>query len=86
MKDQLDRIESKMDKTIDTVTEMSLTMAKMEVHVDQNTRDLEEHIKRTDIAEDRIERLEKKEQWLMGAVWVIGLLGSLIIASIKLFQ
>jgi len=86
MKDQLDRLESKMDKTIDAVTEISLTMAKMEVHVEKNTEDLENHIKRTDLAEVRIERLEKVEQWLRGATWITIGLGTVLLAVAKLLK
>jgi hypothetical protein len=86
MKEQLDRLESKVDKTIDAVSEISLTMARMEVHVEKNTDDLENHIRRTDLAEDRIERLEKIEQWLRGAMWITMGLGSILLAALKLLE
>lgn len=82
--DQLDRLESKMDKTIEAVTDIALDVAKIEVHVEKNTEDLENHIRRTDLAEFRIERLEKIEQWLRGAMWITMGLGSLLIAVSKL--
>ena len=49
MNTQLDRLESKVDKTIDAVSEVAITMAKMEVHVEKNTQDLELHMERTDL-------------------------------------
>lgn len=86
MNTQLDRLESKVDKTIDAVAEVGLSVARMEVHVEKNTEDLEIHIRRTDLAEVRIERLEKVEQWLRGAAWITLGLGSLLIATIKLLK
>lgn len=86
MSTQLDRLESKVDKTIDAVAEIGLSVARMEVHVEKNTEDLEIHIRRTNLAEIRIERLEKVEQWLRGAMWITLGLGSLLIAVIKLLK
>lgn len=86
MSTQLDRLESKMDKTIEAVTDISLIVAKMEVHVDKNTQDLEIHIKRTELSELRLERLEKVEQWLRGAVWITIALGGLAITIFKLVK
>lgn len=86
MNTQLDRLESKMDKTIDAVSEIGINVAKMEVHVEKNTQDLELHMERTDLNETRIERLEKIEQWLRGAVWITLGLSSLLIAVIKLLK
>ena len=86
MKDQLDRLESKMDKTIDAVSEIALNVAKIEVYVEKNTDDLEIHIRRTDLAEIRLERLEKVEQWLRGAMWITMGLGALLITAVKLLK
>lgn len=86
MSTQLDRLESKVDKTIDAVAEIGLSVARMEVHVEKNTEDLEIHIRRTNLAEIRIERLEKVEQWLRGAMWITLGLGSLLIAVVKLLN
>lgn len=86
MSTQLDRLESKMDKTIDAVSEIGINVARIEVHVDKNTKDLELHMERTDLNETRIERLEKIEQWLRGAVWITLGLSSLLIATIKLLK
>ena len=86
MKDQLDRLESKMDKTIDTVTDISMNVARIEVHVEKNTYDLEDHMRRTELAEVRLERLEKVEQWLRGAMWITMGLGGLLIAAAKILK
>lgn len=86
MKEQLDRLESKMDKTIDVVTDMSLDLAKLEVHVERNAESLEVHMKRTDLSEHRIERLEKVEQWIRGAMWILMGLGGLLLGISKLIK
>lgn len=83
---QLDRLESKIDKTIETVADISLSVAKMEVHVEKNTQDLEVHMKRTELNEIRLERLERIDQWLRGAVWMLGGLAGLAFALFKLFK
>lgn len=80
---QLDRLESKIDKTIETVADISLSVAKMEVHVEKNTQDLEVHMKRTELNEIRLERLERIDQWLRGAVWMLGGLAGLAFALFK---
>ena len=86
MNDQLNRLESKMDKTMDVVTAISLDVAQIEVYVEKNTKDLENHIRRTDLAEVRIERLEKVEQWLRGAMWITMGLGALLLTAAKLLK
>ena len=84
MTPQLDRLESKVDKTIDAVMDISLVVAKMEVHVERNTDNLEVHMRRTELSEIRLERIEKVEQWMRGAAWITIGLGSLLLALTKL--
>lgn len=86
MKDQLDRLESKVDKTIDAVTDISLVVAKMEVHVEKNTSDLADHMKRTELSEARLERLEKIDQWVRGAAWMLAGLAGLAYAIVKVIK
>lgn len=83
---QLDRLESKVDKTIETVADISLSVAKMEVHVEKNTADLEVHMKRTELSEARLERLERIDQWIRGAAWMLGGLAGLAFALAKLLK
>lgn len=83
---QLDRLESKVDKTIETVTDISLSVAKMEVHVEKNTSDLEVHMKRTELSEARLERLERIDQWIRGAAWMLSGLAGLAFALAKLLK
>lgn len=86
MKDQLDRLESKVDKTIDAVSEVGLAVARMEVYVEKNTEDLEEHIEGVKKATIRIERLEKIEQWMRGAFYIVLGFGTLALSALKLFD
>jgi len=83
---QIDRLESKIDKTIETVADMSLTMAKMEVHVEKNTSSLEIHMKRTELSEARLERLEKIDQWIRGAAWMLAGLSAVAFALAKFLK
>lgn len=83
---QLDRLESKVDKTIETVADISLTVAKMEVHVEKNTQDLKVHMKRTELSEARLERLERIDQWIRGAIWMLGGLAGLAFTMFKLLK
>ena len=85
-KDQLDRLESKVDKTIDAVTDISLIVAKMEVHVEKNTFDLADHMKRTELSEARLERLEKVDQWIRGAAWMLSGIAALAYAIAKFLK
>lgn len=85
-KQLLESISSNVEKIREGVNEVNIKVSKVEVNVDQNTEDLKEHMRRTELNEDRIYRLEKIEQWLRGAAWItIGLL-SAGAAIIKLFK
>jgi len=79
-------LESKVDKIIEDVSDIKSSQARIEVHVGKNTKDLSEHMKRTDLNETRIYRLEKIEQWLRGATWITLGIGGLLIAAIKLLK
>lgn len=82
----LEKIDSKVDKTSETVGDIKVTVAQIEVHVDQNTKDLEEHIEGVQQNRDRIYRLEKIEQWLRGAAWITIGLCTLAFAVVKLLK
>jgi FtsZ-binding cell division protein ZapB len=86
MSNQLDRLESKVDKTIDAMAEVGIQLARMEVNVERNTEDLEEHIEGVQQTRVRLERLEKIEQWLRGAFYVLLGVGSLYIAYLKIIS
>lgn len=86
MKDQLDRVESKVDKAVETIGEINSSIAKLEVHVSENKEDWKLHMTRTNHNEARILRLEKIEQWLRGATWITLGLGTLLLAALRYFK
>jgi len=53
------RIEKKVDRLVDTTTEIRITQAKMEVEVAKNTADLATHIEGVKQNRHRIEKLEE---------------------------
>jgi hypothetical protein len=78
MKDQLDKIEAKVDKIEDSISSIDVTLAKQ-------AKDLEHHIYRTDLAESNIELLRsemmpvKKHVALMDAsLKIIGAVASIV--------
>lgn len=87
MKDQLDKIEAKVDKIEDSISNIDITLAKQ-------SKDLEHHIFRTDLAEQNLELLRaemqpiKKHVALMDAgLKIMGVLASVVtvlVGAIKL--
>jgi hypothetical protein len=65
-----DRIEQKIDKIADTLTEQAVTLGRLTVTV-------EDHVKRTNILEDDIKPIKKHVAMVEGALKFIGLLGIL---------
>lgn len=70
----------KLDKMQEDISDIKTTMA-------VNTSSLETHIKRTDLAEkrmedqeDRIKPLEKHMAFMKGAIWAIGITGTILYA------
>ena len=51
-----DKLEQKVDKILDKVGEIQVDNAILRKDVSQNTKDLSEHIKRTNLLETRIEQ------------------------------
>ena len=47
-------ILDKLDKLNDDITEVKVAVAKQSVYIEQNTKDLSEHIRRTDILEETL--------------------------------
>lgn len=77
---------NKLDKIAEDVSELKSGQARMEVHVSEIKDDLKYHIKRTDLNEARLHRIEKAEQWVKGALWVIMGAGGLVITYLKWFR
>ena len=82
--EMLNKIDGKLDKLDEKVDNIDITVAKLEVHTEEIKEDVEHHIKRTDLAEDRILRLEKIEQFIRGAAWISVSLLALLVGIIKL--
>lgn len=88
MKDQLDKIENKIDNIEDSISNIDVTLAKQ-------SKDLEHHIFRTDLAEQNLELLRaemqpiKKHVALVDAgLKIIGVLSSaamFILGVVKMF-
>lgn len=87
---KLDKMAEKLDRMSDTMTVIQVSQGKMEVNVD-------EHIRRTGIAEDNIamirsemkpiqEHVTQVQTITKFAMWIIGGIGALIIAFIAHFK
>lgn len=72
---RLDRIESKVDRLEEINSNQNVTLAKMEEILSVNTESLREHMKRTQLNEQRIMIVEqqnlKNQSFLKGSIWVI---------------
>ncbi len=77
-----DRVHDKLDKVVESISEINVTLAKQSVS-------LEEHIKRSNMLEAKMVPVEKHVAMVNGALKFIGLLGILagilevIIMSLK---
>lgn len=74
------RIEDKLDKIVDTQTTQAVTLARL-------TTSVEDHIKRTNILEEKVEPISKHVSMVEGAAKLIALVGILatIIEAIHMF-
>lgn len=78
------RFEDKLDRVITDINDIKITMI-------ANTASLDVHIRRTDLAEMRIDMvdekikpLEKHIAFATGATWAIGICGALLAALAQL--
>ena len=62
----------------DELTEVKVETAKANLLHEQNAKSLEHHIKRTDLLEQEIRRVEKPLTWLVGTAKLIGIVGLLV--------
>lgn len=86
MKHILERVEKKVDKLDDKMDRLDSKVTKLDIYVEKNTEDLEHHIRRTDLNEDRILRIEKIEQFIRGAIWITLGIASVLVAVSKLIK
>ena len=52
-------IHEKLDKILEAISDIRVTAAKQEIHIENNTGDLKEHMRRTALAEARLDELSK---------------------------
>lgn len=67
-------MSKRVDDLVATLKEIHLDVKEIKPQVIRNTVSLEHHIKRTDLAEQRITKLE---------YWLLGLLAALLVALAK---
>lgn len=94
--DDLTEIKASQKEIEKNQTEIKVVQARMEVHVEKNTEDLAEHMRRTEVLESlhkdnqiRIEKLEApKKAWKMVGGWVlrVGSLSAAIAGVLKLID
>lgn len=90
LSNSVDKIEVKQDKMLQVVIEQNEILAKMQVIQQQHHDSLDEHMKRTMLAEDRLLRLETKDHqfqsFIKGVIWVSGIAASLAGLIIAYFR
>lgn len=80
--DRFKRIEDKIDKITDKVHDIDKTL-------ERNTSSLEEHMKRTELLEKKLEPVETHVSMMNGALkaaGVVGLILGILVAAVKLFS
>lgn len=60
----MDNNDSKVDKILEAITEIKVTLERHSVLHEKNTDDLDHHIKRTDLNEARIDKIEDRQHEL----------------------
>jgi uncharacterized coiled-coil protein SlyX len=76
---RLDRIESKLDKVVDSVSEINKTLA--EQHMS-----LKHHIKRSDLLEAQMEPIRKHVNMVTGAFKLLGLISLLAGIAVSILK
>ena len=86
---EVDKVSNKQDKMLDVVQKQSEILSAMQVIQKQHHDSLEEHHRRTTLAEARLSMLEKKDHqfqsFIKGALWVAGGVGT-ILSILKYFN
>ncbi len=82
------KLSEKLEKLSDTLVEIKVELARQSVLHAKNTEDLAEHIRRTDISEDRLDaltlRVEKKET-KGSTIWqTLTTIGSVLVTIVTL--
>lgn len=87
MSQETKTLEIKIDKIIEDMGDVKVTLARHEVFHETNTKSLSEHMARTKAAEQRIEMLtkevntlEKHKERVTGALLILPVIGAIITA------
>lgn len=70
----LKRIEDKIDQLVEGQHEQNTQLKLLNFEMNRNTDSLIIHEKRTDLSEQRIQKIENTHTFIRGALWVIGTL------------
>lgn len=90
------KIEEKVDKIIETQSDMRVDIAEIRKDINRNTGDMAHHIKRTDLLQDKVENNEERiykleepkifKKYLLKIVAAIGAIGGAIYGIIRLIE
>lgn len=69
-------MDAKIKELHEDVKEIKTDLKAVSLTLERNTASLEHHVKRTDMAEERIKRVE---------TWILGFLGSILLAMLYYF-
>jgi SMC interacting uncharacterized protein involved in chromosome segregation len=72
------QMQSSMEKISQTMSSMQVTLSTMSVTLQQNTDSLKEHIRRTNLLESRIEKVEHWKIKVIAVGSLIGTVGGLV--------
>lgn len=82
----MNRLENKIDKIADIVTEIQVIQAKQEVNLANNTESLVQHMRRTELLENRIEPIEGYVHNFKGILKFIGFVGLIVSIVAGIFK
>lgn len=74
MDEKLDRIEAKIDRLVDRQASQSQRLLKAEIRHVQNSKDLAEHMRRTEVTEKRLDEIERLKYYVTGGLIIAALL------------
>lgn len=84
------KMEDKIDRILEEITEMKITATKQEANLLRNTENLEAHMARTAQNEEMIEAIKadiepikKHVVFVKGAIWMLGFVGAVLAGLYK---
>lgn len=80
----LRRIEDKIDQLVEGQHKQNTQLELINSELNRNTESLIIHEKRTDLSEQRIQKIENTHTFLKGAAWVVGVLFVILQVYLKL--